>query len=308
MFDFETFIAMQPDVIVISVSIMAFKKCMASILPAFDKLKKTGTNFKCKPYHIGTKEGGIVGAVNHEDGVLYEHLLGASNYNVIYDSSFFWNWCGGFGIGVAGVVEASKKCGNMLTSRAPFLFAIALFVDVLSVKSYPKQHLLEILPKRFNILCTHPMFGPDSGKYTWEKLPCLYEKVRVNDAEGASLCQQFLDIFGREKCKMVEMSCEQHDEYAASSQFITHLTGRILGRQGLVETPINTQGYNSLLELVDTTTKDSFDLFYGLYKFNPNSKSQLHKFMVAFQDMQRQIDVYGTSKGDKKVLGSLVWA
>lgn len=30
---------------------------------------------------------------------------------------------------------------------------------------------------------------------------------------------------------MVELSCEEHDRAAANSQFITHLVGRILGRQ-----------------------------------------------------------------------------
>lgn len=38
-----------------------------------------------------------------------------------------------------------------------------LFVDVLSVKEFPKRLLLRALPPEVDILCTHPMFGPDSG-------------------------------------------------------------------------------------------------------------------------------------------------
>jgi hypothetical protein len=38
-----------------------------------------------------------------------------------------------------------------------------LFVDVLSVKEFPKRLLLRTLPPEVDILCTHPMFGPDSG-------------------------------------------------------------------------------------------------------------------------------------------------
>lgn len=38
-----------------------------------------------------------------------------------------------------------------------------LFVDVLSVKEFPKRLLLRELPPEVDILCTHPMFGPDSG-------------------------------------------------------------------------------------------------------------------------------------------------
>ena len=38
-----------------------------------------------------------------------------------------------------------------------------LFVDVLSVKEFPKRLLLRALPPEVDVLCTHPMFGPDSG-------------------------------------------------------------------------------------------------------------------------------------------------
>ena len=68
---------------------------------------------------------------------------------------------------------------------------------------------------------------------------------------------------------MVEMSCEEHDKHAASTQFITHTVGRILGGMRPQSTPIDTKGYQSLLNLVDNTTHDSFDLYYGLFMYNP---------------------------------------
>ena len=37
-----------------------------------------------------------------------------------------------------------------------------LIVDVLSVKEHARQVLLDLLPEECDILCTHPMFGPDS--------------------------------------------------------------------------------------------------------------------------------------------------
>ncbi len=67
---------------------------------------------------------------------------------------------------------------------------------------------------------------------------------------------------------MVEMTCEEHDKLAASSQFITHTVGRMLGRMSLPDTEINTRGYESLLSLVRNTTNDSFDLYYGLFMYN----------------------------------------
>ena len=38
-----------------------------------------------------------------------------------------------------------------------------------SVKEFPKKLLLRTVPDEFDILCTHPMFGPDSGKGSWEQ-------------------------------------------------------------------------------------------------------------------------------------------
>jgi arogenate dehydrogenase (NADP+) len=39
-----------------------------------------------------------------------------------------------------------------------------LFVDVASVKSFPRALMLARLPPEADLLCSHPMFGPDSGK------------------------------------------------------------------------------------------------------------------------------------------------
>ena len=54
-----------------------------------------------------------------------------------------------------------------------------LIVDVLSVKQYAKKVLLDGLPAEADILCTHPMFGPESGKNSWHGLPLVFEQVRV---------------------------------------------------------------------------------------------------------------------------------
>ena len=88
---------------------------------------------------------------------------------------------------------------------------------------------------------------------------------------------------------MVEMSCEEHDKMAASSQFITHTVGRMLGRMALADTPINTKGYESLLSLVGNTNKDSFDLYYGLFMYNENATEELARMEAAFDAVKRQL-------------------
>jgi len=211
-----------------------------------------------------------------------------------------------------------------------------LVVDVLSVKEHPRQVLLELLPKECDVLCTHPMFGPDSGKNGWHGLNFVYERTRIdgvildpayersfhqlteadadtaNDEaasfvelgsgevhgvhenseahiEGMDRMERFLSIWEEEGCRMVAMSCADHDAYAANSQFITHLMGRILGSQGLVPTPIDTKGFESVLKLVGNTMTDSFDLFYGLYKYNQNSVDTIKKLQVALDGVVKNL-------------------
>lgn len=181
-----------------------------------------------------------------------------------------------------------------------------LLVDVLSVKVHAKEAMLSSVPESVDILCTHPMFGPESGKDGLQGLAFVYDKVRVANYERAS---RFLDMFEKERCKMVEMTCELHDEYSANTQFVTHLMGRILGEQGLVKTPIDTKGFQSALGLMETTCGDSFDLFYGLYKFNKHSEETLRRLRESFDHVDRQLaakegylNALADSAGEKKTI------
>eukprot|EP00929_Paragymnodinium_shiwhaense_P112012 TRINITY_DN80263_c0_g1_i1.p1 TRINITY_DN80263_c0_g1~~TRINITY_DN80263_c0_g1_i1.p1 ORF type:complete len:629 (-),score=126.58 TRINITY_DN80263_c0_g1_i1:49-1935(-) len=180
-----------------------------------------------------------------------------------------------------------------------------LVVDVLSVKVHAKTTMLALLPDNCDILCTHPMFGPESGKHGWGGLPFVFERVRLRDAPR---CEAFLKWWRDQGCRMVDMTCELHDECAAGSQFLTHFTGRVLARIGVRTTPINTKGFESLLQLVETTCKDSFDLFYALYQCNPNSAQQLEAFKTALgevsQQLQKSLPDRATSFGSSAPSGS----
>jgi arogenate dehydrogenase (NADP+) len=165
-----------------------------------------------------------------------------------------------------------------------------LFVDVLSVKAFPRALLLSALPPGFDILCTHPMFGPDSGAGSWAGLPLVYEKVRVGPgAARAARVAAFLSFFEGEGCRLEEMSCEEHDRVAAGSQFLTHTVGRVLGSMGLAPTVADTAGYRSLLSLVDNTAHDSFDLYYGLFLYNPAAPAELERLGRAFEGVRAEL-------------------
>ncbi|CAL9765270.1 unnamed protein product [Musa acuminata subsp. burmannicoides] len=165
-----------------------------------------------------------------------------------------------------------------------------LFVDVLSVKEFPRNLFLQLLPPDFDILCTHPMFGPESGKHGWAGLPFVYDKVRIGDSDDRiERCRAFLEIFEREGCRMVEMSCAEHDETAAEIQFLTHTIGRVLAKLDLKSTPINTKGYETLLNLVQNTCSDSYELYNGLFIYNKNSTELIEKLDDALDTMKKEL-------------------
>ena len=112
-----------------------------------------------------------------------------------------------------------------------------LLVDVLSVKLHPKAVLQQMAPPNCDVLCTHPMFGPESGRGSWSELPFVFEKVTDTNCERT---ERFLSVFETEGCTMVEMDAKKHDENAANSQFATHLVGRLLEQLKLSATPIDT--------------------------------------------------------------------
>lgn len=162
-----------------------------------------------------------------------------------------------------------------------------LFVDVLSVKEFPKRALLAALPPSFDIVCTHPMFGPDSGAGAWDGLAFVYERVRVGRSPArARRADALLAFFAGQGCRMVEMTCEEHDRLAAGTQFLTHTVGRVLGGMRVAPTAIDTRGYQSLLSLVANTANDSFDLYYGLFMYNPNAVEELERLERAIADVK----------------------
>lgn len=166
-----------------------------------------------------------------------------------------------------------------------------LVVEVCPLSAYPKSILLKHLGPEVDILSSHPMFGatahddPYSGA-TWDGRPMVYEKVRIADTIR---CETFLNIFGEARCQMVEMTAEQHDASTADAEFVTHLTGRLLDRDLLPATPVTSREYAALCDVADMASGGSFDLFFGMFKFNARAKEHLNKMRENLAKVERQL-------------------
>ncbi|MBI2085747.1 prephenate dehydrogenase/arogenate dehydrogenase family protein [Candidatus Daviesbacteria bacterium] len=144
-----------------------------------------------------------------------------------------------------------------------------LLIDVLSVKMYPAKIFKKYLANtKTQALLTHPMFGPDSSKNSFEGLPIILDKFMTSNGTY----QFWKEYFKNKKLQVIELSAKKHDKMAASSQGLTHFVGRLLNTYGIKKTPIDSLGTKKLLEVVEQTCNDTWQLFTDLQHFNPYTK------------------------------------
>lgn len=158
-----------------------------------------------------------------------------------------------------------------------------LIVEVCPLNVYPRSILTRMLPQDTDILCTNPMFGPG---LPLDGVPFVFEKVRISDTRRANC---FLATFERARCQMVEMASEDHDNYVADAEFVTHLTGRLLDRNLLPVSPVSSREYAALCDVADMTTNDTFDMFYGMFKYNDRAKELLNKMRDNLASVERKL-------------------
>ncbi len=153
-----------------------------------------------------------------------------------------------------------------------------LIMDTCSVKVYPVELMEKILKADINIIGTHPMFGPDSGKAGVKGLPLVYCPVRGND----DLFKEWLRVFESFGLKVATLPANAHDKEVAYTQGITHFIGRVLDDLRLKESPMSTLGYTKLLEIIEQTCNDPMKLFLDLQRYNPYTREMR-------EDLQRSI-------------------
>lgn len=158
-----------------------------------------------------------------------------------------------------------------------------LVVEMCPLKVYPRTVLTNMLPAEADILCMNLM---TSAELPWDGIPVVYEKVRIRDALRADC---FLSIFERSRSQMVEMAAEDHDNYVANAEFVTHLMGRLLNKNLLPVSPVNSKEYSALCDVAEMTANDRFDMFYGMFKYNEHAKDLLNMMRDNLASVERKL-------------------
>jgi prephenate dehydrogenase len=152
------------------------------------------------------------------------------------------------------------------------------------VKVYPVEIMEKYLPEHVGIIASHPHFGPDSYSPFRELKTTLFP-VRDNYKR----IKEVKAFFEDNSIRTVEISPEEHDRMAASSQGVTHFIGRVLNEAGVVSTKINTLGFNDLLGVIEQTCNDSWDLFRDLQKYNPYTNEMIDRLVETIGKLHKQI-------------------
>ena len=170
---------------------------------------------------------------------------------------------------------------NLLKKISKAIKINRTIIDVCSVKIHTAKVMLKYLPNGVGILSSHPMFGPDSI-LTNEKLKMMMHRTRDCHNQYSFWEKYFKD----QNIEILNMSPEKHDKLAAGTQGITHFLGRSLKKFGISKTNIDTQGFRVLLNLVDQTCNDSWELYSDLQSYNPYTKDMIHRLKKSFEEVE----------------------
>ena len=157
-------------------------------------------------------------------------------------------------------------------------------IDVCSVKKYPVEIMGTNLPDNVGIIATHPMFGPDSFRSN--------NRLKMMMSDTKDIYDQFnfwRRFFSDQGIHIIEMSADQHDRMAAQTQGVTHFLGRMLKEYGIRKTSIDTQGFCDLLDLVDQTCNDTWELYTDLQLYNPYTEDMIDKLKLATESLDNRL-------------------
>ena len=157
--------------------------------------------------------------------------------------------------------------------------------DVTSIKQKPLELLQATFPDN-QILGTHPIFGPQSGKDGIVGLPIVLSNVSCME-KTYSLTKQFLD--SKLGLKIIEQTPDQHDKEMAYIQGLAHFIGRALKNLDIKDYETSTFSYHQLVELTDLLKDDSWELFQTIQEGNPYAQEVRDSLRTELNSLEERL-------------------
>lgn len=157
-----------------------------------------------------------------------------------------------------------SRLRELAIAIAPHLQPGALVLDVCSIKLRPLAILEECLPGDVDIVGTHPLFGPQSGKDGIAGL-----RIAVCEARGRRAAGVARFLRDTLRLTVLQTTPAEHDRQVAYVQGLTHLLARIVIGMDIPPLQQETVTFSHLMRMVDTVRHDSDELFRTITAENP---------------------------------------
>ncbi len=193
---------------------------------------------------------------------------------------------------VVVIAAPVPKIEAVARAIAPYVRPGALAMDVGSVKVRPAEILAREIPEHADIVCTHPLFGPQSAKNGLEGLKIVLCPIR---GRRTACIGDFLSSVL--KLEVIETTPEKHDREVAMVQGLTHLIAKVLVEMEPLPKRLTTKSFELLMEGVDMVRHDSMELFLAIERDNPFAADLRRRFFGKADDLRRFLETHDEEKG-----------
>jgi len=214
----------------------------------------------------------------------------------VYDKTDFSEQVNAIGVKWGSLQEVASKEIVALAVPVQFLEALlldiktffipkALVFDLSSVKIKPVELMLKHLPEYVDIIGTHPLFGPQSGKDGIAGLNIVVCPVRTKKNHN------LIRFFSKElKLTVLERTPLVHDKQMAYVQALTHFIGRAVNAMDIPDVEQKTPAYQYLLYIKRNLGQDSMDLFLTIENENPYAREVRDLFIEELKNLNSILD------------------
>ena len=178
---------------------------------------------------------------------------------------------------VAALEETVKRI-------APHLRRGNLVIDVGSVKVKPAAIMKAGLPAHVDILCTHPLFGPQSAKNGLVDLKIVLCPIRVRHMRALT---RFLKGL---KLQVIEATPEAHDRELAVVQGLTHLIAQVLIKMEPLPSSMTTRSFDLLKTAIDMVRDDPPGVLHAIEHDNPFAADVRESFFRLAHEMKLRFE------------------
>ncbi|RDJ21042.1 prephenate dehydrogenase [Bosea caraganae] len=192
------------------------------------------------------------------------------------------------GIAACGLVILAVPVDQLpaaLAALSPHLRAGAIVLDVGSVKIGPAIAMQAGLPEHVEIIGTHPLFGPQSGRNGISGLKIALCPIRGRSAwRIAAFLRKVLRL------KVIMTTPDAHDREAAMVQGLTHLIAKILVRMEPLPRRMTTASFDLLMQATEMVRYDAPGVFLAIERANPHAKAVRDQFFDLAEEMRMLLE------------------